>query len=252
MTTIMDYPLRLSIAAVIVFWVFAHLGAYIRSKRGPLDDNEERDWGTVIAATLTLLGLIIGFSFSMAITRYDHRKLLEAEEANAIGTEFVRADLLQPADAAQARRLLKRYTDLRTLFYITSDEGQLAQIEAETVAIQNKLWAIIPPASTADPTPRMILVAAGMNDVLNSSAYTMAAWWNRLPIAAWGLMVTIAVFCNILVGYSAHRQKGLVFLILPLVVGISLLLIADIDSPRGGLIHVEPHNLISLSNSLHK
>jgi hypothetical protein len=89
--------------------------------------------------------------------------------------------------------------------------------------------------------------------VLNSQSYTQAAWWNRIPYAAWGLMAMIAICCNLLVGYGARitRVGGILLMILPLVVSIAFLLIADIDSPRGGLIHVYPLNLLALSASVH-
>jgi hypothetical protein len=89
-----------------------------------------------------------------------------------------------------------------------------------------------------------------MNDVLNSQGYTQAAWWNRLPLAAWYLVLAIAIFCNLLVGFTSHQQRKGLLLILPLAVATSFFLIADIDSPRHGLIHVAPQNLISLSHSL--
>jgi hypothetical protein len=89
-----------------------------------------------------------------------------------------------------------------------------------------------------------------MNDVVNTQGYTHAACWNRIPIAAWSLMATIAVCSNLLIGYASHRNGGLVFLVLPLAVSISCLLIADIDSPRAGLIRVLPRNLVSLAQSL--
>jgi len=93
-----------------------------------------------------------------------------------------------------------------------------------------------------------------MNDVLNSQGYTQAAWWNRIPIAAWGFLIMTAICCNVLTGYGAHgagARTGLLW-VLPLLVSISFLLIADIDSPRGGLIHVAPQNLAALYHSLHK
>ena len=88
---------------------------------------------------LTLLGLLIGFAFSMAVTRYDQRKDYEEGEANAIGTAWVRADLLPDADAAQVRILLKRYLNERVRFYTTLDPLQLAKINAETVALQDQM-----------------------------------------------------------------------------------------------------------------
>ncbi len=93
-----------------------------------------------------------------------------------------------------------------------------------------------------------------MNDVLNSQGYTQAAWWNRIPTSAWTLMIAIAVCCNVLVGYGARRArvKAGLLLVLPVVVSISFLLVADIDSPRSGFIHVVPQNLESLSQSFPK
>ena len=76
------------------------------------------------------------------------------------------------------------------------------------------------------------------------------AWWNRLPLTAWSLMLEIAVFCNLLFGYGSHRSSIRLFLVLPLAVSLSFFLIADIDSPRGGLIRVLPQNLMSLSQSI--
>ena len=90
-----------------------------------------------------------------------------------------------------------------------------------------------------------------MNDVLNAQGYTQAAWWNRIPRSAWILMVAIALGCNLLIGYSAHRRDRRIFLIVPIAVSISFFLISDIDSPRMGTIHVVPENLLSLSQLLH-
>ena len=91
-----------------------------------------------------------------------------------------------------------------------------------------------------------------MNDVLNSQGYTQAAWWNRIPIAAWALMGAIAVGCNLLVGFNARRIEGKIkrLFILPLIVSVAFFLIADMDSPRHGVIRVSPQNLISVSQSL--
>jgi hypothetical protein len=97
------------------------------------------------------------------------------------------------------------------------------------------------------------LAVSGMNDVLNSEGYTQAAWWNRNPTSAWGLMAIISLFCNLLIGYGIHRAQArkLLLLVLPLAASISFFLIADIDSPRGGIIRVEAENLASLAQSFH-
>ena len=248
-----NYPLLVLVFTFFVLWGSALIGAAFRRKRREVEAAAREDFGVILAATLTLLGLIIGFSFSMAISRYDQRKNLEEEEANAIGTELLRADLLPATDAAKVRTLLGNYLDQRIQFYTTRDEQELRQINARTAQLQAELWSAVKGPALAQPTTVSALAVAGMNDVLNSQGYTQAAWWNRIPHAAWVLMAAIAVCCNVLIGWGAHNAKveARLLLVLPLVVGLSFMLIADIDSPRGGVIRVSPQNLLSLSASLH-
>jgi hypothetical protein len=250
MNNLLRSPFVVFFISFVVLWLSAQIGAALR-KPGALAEEARRDLDVTVTAALTLLGLIIGFSFSMAVSRYDQRKIYEEEEANAIGTEYLRADLLGAAEGARVRILLRDYIDQRILFYTTQDENKLQQIVARTGQLETELWsaAQVPPATQA--TPLVALAVSGMNDVLNSQGYTQAAWWNRIPAAAWALMVAIAVCSNLLVGYGARRSKmGLQLLVLPLILSIAFFLIADIDSPRRGLIHVRAQNLASLAQSL--
>jgi hypothetical protein len=247
-----DYPLLVFLLSFFVLGLSARIGGSILRRVRKLEEDKRDDVGIILAATLTLLGLIIGFSFSMAISRHDQRKTYEEAEANAIGTEYVRADLLPAADAAKVRALLKDYLDHRVLFYTTRDEQQVRQINARTAQLQTALWSAVRAPAAAQPTPMVALAVAGMNDVLNSQGYTQAAWWNRIPTAAWILMAAIAICGNVLVGYRARDVKAepMLLLVLPLVVSIGFFLIADIDSPRGGVIRVKPQNLASVVESL--
>jgi len=252
MTLLTNHPVILSVVSIVLLSLAAFIGVRVAARRSAPDNGSREDFGVILAAALTLLGLIIGFSFSMATTRYDLRKTLEEAEANAIGTEYLRADLLPAADAVRVRSLLKAYTDLRLSFYRASDYEALQEINARTAQVQNELWAAVRGPAVAQPTPISAVAVVGMNDVLNSQGYTQAAWWNRIPHAAWGLMIAMAVCCNFLIGYGLHNAKveRHILLILPTVVAIAFLLIADIDSPRSGVIHVAPQNLQSLADSL--
>jgi len=237
-------------ASVAAFWLGARIGAILHSRYGELDEITLEDFKLVLGATLTLLGLIIGFTFSMAVSRYDQRKNLEEEEANAIGTEYVRADFLPTASAVRVRTLLRSYLDQRILYYTTPNGHLLEQNNVQTAQLQTEMWSAIKGPTSENPTPVAALVVQGMNDVLNSQGYTQAAWWNRIPIAAWILLITIGIFCNVIIGYLAHDRGAFPFWILPIFLGISLFLIADIDSPRRGVIRVKPQNLENLANSL--
>ncbi|HTP46377.1 MAG TPA: hypothetical protein VMQ50_05595 [Casimicrobiaceae bacterium] len=251
---ILRYPLAIFALTFLGLGLSAWLGAtrFQRLRAQAAEDHE--DFNVIETATLTLLGLIVGFTFSMALTRYDQRKNLEEEEANAIGTEYVRADFLPAADAAKVRALLLSYLDQRMLFYTTRDQEELNQIDERTAKLQAELWSAVRAPAAAQPTPVMAVVVTGMNDVLNSQGYAQAAWRNRIPGAAWSLMGAIAVCAAMLVGIgarSATAKSRALRMVLPLVVSIAFFLIADIDSPRRGMIRVVPQNLLSLSQSLH-
>jgi hypothetical protein len=251
MFNLSDYPFMVLLLSLGAFWASALIGAWLHEKtRSPEEANRD-DFKFVLGGTLTLLGLIIGFTFSMAVSRYEQRKNYEEEEANAIGTEYLRADFLSPVAAMKARSLLKSYLDLRILKYQSRDKKQLRQIDSETTRLQGEMWSSVATTASAQPSPVAALVVSGMNDVLNSQGYTQAAWWNRIPVGAWTLVISISIFCNVLVGYSAHGRGGLLLLILPLALSISLFLTADIDSPGAGVIRVRPQNLQGLAESLH-
>jgi hypothetical protein len=247
----LNFPTLILVLTFLLLWFAAWAGGKISQRRRDLSEEMRPDFGVILGASLTLLGLIIGFSFSMATARYDMRKTYEEAEANAIGTEYVRADLLGSAEASQVKRLLRQYTELRIQAYSihaysTHSGDDLARNSQQTAQIQDQLWFAASQPAMAQPTPVRALAVAGMNDVLNSQGYTQAAWWNRIPVGAWCLMFGIAVFCNVLLGYGAHKVDGKLFMVLPLLVAISFFLIADIDSPRGGVIRVRPQNLESL------
>jgi len=248
----MNHPFLVLAFSFCLLWLSTRLGILMRGERRDLPEDSRDDLGLIMTASLTLLGLLIGFSFSMATTRYDLRKSYEESEANAIGTEYVRADLLPVANSARVRSLLRQYLDQRVLFYESTDRSQLSRVNSNTAALQSQLWSASISSATAQPTPIEALAVSGMNDVLNSQGYTQSAWWNRIPAAAWGLMFAIAICCNVLVGFGMRRAKNeaLLLLVFPLIVSISFFLIAEIDSPRGGIIRVSPQNLVSLSQSL--
>ena len=242
---LLDYPPLIFILSAALLWLSLWFGDKLRRRAG-LEDGPKDDLEFVRGATVTLLGLIVGFSFSMAVQRYDSRKTLEEGEANAIGTAYVRADFLAEAETAAARRLMKDYAGSRMVWYETRDAGQLASIDRDMLALQDKLWATARDAAAERPTPITALYAAGINDLLNAQGYTQAAWWNRLPLGAWALMGVMAVSAHVLAGYSARSAGRLMLTVLPLTTALAFFLIADIDSPRGGLIRVAPQNLVSL------
>src|SRR5215469_11847857 len=114
-----DYELLFLLFSFLCFWTMTWMGGFFRKRKQKLEGEDREEFLFILGGTLTLLGLIIGFTFSIAVSRYDLRKQYEEQEANTIGTEYSRADLLPPADAAKVHSLLRSYLDQRILHYET-------------------------------------------------------------------------------------------------------------------------------------
>jgi hypothetical protein len=247
-----DQPLLFLIIALAVMLLTARIGLHFRRRRGAMSDDEREDLNLVLTSALTLLALIIGFSFSMAVGRYDQRKNDEATEANTIQTEYLRVGMLSSADTAGARDLLRQYIRQRIATYEAPNADVLLVSGAPSEAIQRRMWVIVEKAAEARQNSITALVAAGMNDVIDAQGYVAAAWSNRIPPAAWALMFAIALSCCLLIGYDSRIRVGRVsgHLILPVLIAISFFLIADLDSTHAGFIRVTPDNLITAAQSI--
>ncbi len=199
-----DRPAVLFVLLLIVLTGAAALSTLVLRHLRPLAEESRDDFSVVQTATLTLFALLVGFTLSMAVGRYDQRKNLEEEEANAIGTEYFRAELLGEARATEVKALLREYVALRISFYELQDTAELAQIDTRTADVESRMWNRVREAARAMPDPVTALAVAGMNDVINAHGYATAAWRNRVPAGAWSLMISIAIFSSLLQGYGVR------------------------------------------------
>jgi len=252
MFKITDVPLLVFAVALIVVWGSIRLGVIVSSRFGTLQEDVRKDLETVQAAALTLLGLLIGFAFSMAVSRYEERKTYEEAEANAIRSEYVRTDLLPAADGAKMRALLRDYLEQRMQFYVAPGAQEVGQINLRTARLERELWSDVVTSAAAQPTAMVLLAVSGMNELLNSRGSAVAARQNRLPSASWSLLAVVAVICALLLGFGARSAQGerMLAMVVPLTVALAFMLIADIDSPTTGVIRVIPENLAALASSL--
>ncbi len=252
MTDLIRHPLVLFLVLLVLMAGATAFGTLVLRRLRPIEKDGRDDFNIIQGATLTLLALLIGFTLSMAVGRYDQRKNLEEEEANAIGTEYLRVDLVEGPDAERLKVLLVSYLDHRIHYYQTRNPERLREVETATSLTEDEMWQLVRTAARDKPNPITALVVAGMNDVINSQGYTEAAWLNRIPVSAWGLMIIIAMISGVMQGYGARADRAarILIFVLPLTVSLSLGLISDIDSPRGGLIRVVPQNLLNLAASL--
>jgi hypothetical protein len=245
-----DHPVVFFVTTLTLLIVSARVGVAARAHGHALTSTDRAEFDLVRNAMFTLLGLMVGFAISMAVSRYDLRKSYEEAEANAIGTEYLRLDLMPPATTTAARALLRTYVDERIAFYRDRDPNREEKTDAATMETMNALWAAIAPEARTRQTPTDALVASGMNDILNSQGYTLAAWRNRLPVEVWMLLLLIAAGCNFLIGFGAERLSPVTHAILPVTAALAFLLIADVEGPRNGFVQVEPVNLDDIATAM--
>ena len=252
MYDLLNYPLVLFALSFLILWFTTRFGATIRRKRLMCEEIRE-DFNTVLATTLTLSGLIIGFSFSMAINRYEQRKNFEEAEANAIGTEFVRADLLAPEDAAQVQDAAAAVSRPATVVLYGSQPAAIdADRDPHRAAAERSVGRGAPQRRGAADGHRGVgggrhercLEFAGLHGCVlaqpDPGGRMGSDGGDRRDLAAIGRLW----------GAKFQSWKAPCSGCCRLSCPSSFLLIADIDSPRSGIIHVKPQNLAILAETL--
>jgi len=237
-----------AVAAMIGFWLGRRTGA--RS-----DDKAVSQFNTIQGAVLGLLGLLLAFTFAMAASRYDARKQLVLDESNAIGTAYLRAQVLPEPYRAPISALLLKYTALRLVFFEAGvDPAKLQAADERTQQLQAQLWEQAIALSEQDVravTTGLFLEA--LNEVFDLHANRVAALQNRVPEVILLLLYVVAVITIAMLGYGAAliERRNLVptFIALFLVATI-LLTIVDLDRPRRGLIQVSQQSMLSLQEFL--
>jgi hypothetical protein len=246
-----DYEYLTFAVTLVTLWLAVELGAWVAARVRPVKDEERGHLGQVTGASLSILALIIGFSFSAAIGRYDQRKSYEQEEASAISSEYDLAGLLPDADTAQLRSLIAQYVKLRVAFYETPDKVELASLRTQRTGLQDQMWPIVLHDARESQTATMGQVVAGLNAMVSRPEYSVAAAADRIPDGAWTLMAMLAFVSCLLLGYGGHGRQTLVIrLVLPLLVALAFFFIASLDTQRVGLIRVHPDNLLRVESAI--
>ena len=232
----------------------SELGWRVGLARSRARPEKKRESGSVPAAVLTLLGLLLGFSFAMAVSRHDTRRQLVVQEANSIGTTRLRAKLLPEPQATNVRQLLHEYVPLRIEAHRETQFSQrFADVRKSSADLHNRLWNEAVAAAAKQPTPITASFVASLNETIDYEATRIAAKRNHVPSAVWLLLLCVAGCGVWLTGWEAGIARGHPFLariLFPLLVAVAIALINDIDTPRGGLITLDERPLLELNDSL--
>jgi hypothetical protein len=243
----------LIVAALLI--ILAELGfrsAFLQRPRA--EDKYLEHIGTIHGAVLGLLALLLGFTFAMVVQRYDLRRDLVVEEANAIGTTFLRASFLPEPHRGEVQGLLRRYIDTRLDFYRAGeDETKLSAAETASAAIQRQLWIHATLAGELSATPLVATFVTSLNETIDLDASRLAAMRNRVPMPVWLLLLLVAGCGCWLSGYSSRgngTRSGFSQVLLPVLITLVITILTDLATPRRGLVGVSQQSLVDLKESL--
>ncbi len=226
-------------------------GVWVRNRR-PQRAQAATDF--IPSTILGLVALILGFTFSMAITRADHRLALVVREANAIGTTFLRSHLIEEAHGREVRTLLKKYVDARLEFFDAgTDNARVERAEATAAALQNQLWDQTIQITRSDRGAVAAQFVSSLNEVIDLQAERAMALKNTIPkVVYWViLMITSVGLGSLAFTRGAQNEVGRwnVSLLVFLFVSV-FTLIRDLDHPRKGILTVNQAPMRELQKTL--
>jgi len=239
---------------VILLIGLSELAWRIGIARGQKKSEADKDSGIVRSAVLALLGLLLGFSFAVAAARHEARRELLVEEANSIGTTARRAQLLPELRANNVVQLLRKYVPLRIEAHRESQfSDRFATTRKDSAELQDLMWAEAVAAAAEQPSPITASFIASLNETIDLEGKRIAAKRNHVPGAVWLLLLCVAGCGLWLVSYQAGTSGRHSFLdrfVFPVLIAIVIVLITDIDTPRGGLISLDERPLLELNETL--
>lgn len=216
------------------------------------DDEVRALTGAVQASILGLLALLLGFTFSMSMQRFDNRSMAVIDEANAIGTALLRADLLPAEQRAQARVLLARYADARVAISttaLTQQQERRAQMR-EVAQMQSELWDLAVAAANADPRPVTTgAFVSALNEVIDIQGKRSAIMQAHVPEPILLLLFIVFVASIGILGYSSGisgRRVLAPMVLVSLLITAIVFIIVDLDRPKRGIITVDQRPLLEL------
>lgn len=223
--------------------------------RGGPDTIGKADIALIIGAVLTLLALLLGFTYSMSEGRFEERRQLVVDEANAIGTTYLRAKTLPEPRSSEIQGLLRQYTALRVenAGRIEDDPEKIRETGNREKKLQSMLWSHAATLARENPNPVISAFLVPLNEMIDLGTKRLAAFRNRVPLPIYVVLFIASTVALWLIEYylGSHKQKALMVTgTLALLVASVMWLIMDLDQPVRGAIRTSQQSLIDLNQDL--
>lgn len=241
------------LGTVAIILLSAEAGFWLGKHHGQRSEGlQKAPMSEIVGAMLGLLAFMLGFTFSLAATRFDARRALVVDEANAIGTTYLRAGLLPEPQRAEIRKLLRDYVKARLGFV---QSGNVPQGIAGAEEMHARLWAEAVAVGGQNPGSIVTgLFISSLNEVIDLHAKRVTfGLRNHIPASIWAVLYFLAVCAIGTMGYHtglAGARRFFAIVPLMLTFSVVLLLIADLDRPHEGFLKVSQQPLLDLLRTL--
>jgi hypothetical protein len=238
---LLNHHWLVAMSLFVLMALVGELGYRIGMKSRIADDQNRKEQINAIGDGLfVLLSLLVSFTLTMAVSRYDQRRELVVREADAIGTTYLRAATLEQPYQGNVEQLLRNYVDARIDFFVAGfDPAQVEQAVRHSSRLQQELWKNLVAVSQSDRTPVAVAFMNSLNEVIDLDSQRLAALQNRIPPRVWMLIAIVALIAVFTGGLTLKRRFWLTLVLGPMTIAVAVGLIADADSPRSRSIRVD-------------
>lgn len=215
------------------------------------EDEKESPVSAISASTLGLLAFMLALTFGIVTERFDARKTLVREEANAIGTTYLRTDFLPEPERSESRKLLREYLDSRLQATLKGDLSKFREVTTQARQFQRKLWDMAVANARKDMNSDIgALYVESLNEVINIHALRVSVSVQaRIPGVIWMVLYVLVLFGMISIGYQtgiAGSRRSLAALVLAVSFALVLSMVIMLDRPLGeGSVKVSQQPLIN-------
>ena len=246
-------PLFVLVTTSIVLMVTAVVG-FLIGRRASQRGIDQSQIGTIQSSVLGMLALMLGFTFGAASARYDTRRGLAVDEANAIGTTFLRAQTLPEPYRTDLSDMLRNYVDLRLQSASKLDKpDELVKIRRDTEKVQQAMWRQAAAVAREHPSAITGLFEESLNESIDLYSSRIASFLARVPSTIMWILAMIAIVSLGIVGYGfglAGQRRWLIMALLSAVISVVIVMIVDLDRPETGPTRISYQNMVDLKNSL--
>ena len=251
-------PLLICLVLMGVLVAALEIGFWVKKGRakGGSDSIEKADIALILGAVMTLLALLLGFTYAMSEGRFETRRQLVVDEANAIGTTYLRAKTLPEPRSSEIQELLRQYAALRVEIASTADDApeKIRGMDNRTKQLHGLIWSHAAALARENPTSPVIAVfLQTLNEMIDLHSKRLAAFRNRVPFSIYQVLFVVSAIILWLVGYyfGSHRKRvRILTTMLALLVASVMWLIMDLDQPVRGAIRASQQSLIDLHQDL--